>query len=79
MFRRWLIGDMGTPGEYMYQPIHLYSTAIVIAVFLIVCVIAIVIRNQPRRWLHMMYPLHCIFTRRVVMAWQRQTVRPMVS
>lgn len=49
MFRRWLIGDMGTPGEYMYQPIHLYSTAIVIAVFLIVCVVAIVIRNQPRR------------------------------
>ena len=49
MFHRWLIGDMGTPGEYMYQAIHLYSTAAVIAVFLIVCITAIVNRNQPKR------------------------------
>lgn len=27
----WLIGDMGTPGEYMYQPIHWWSTAVVAA------------------------------------------------
>jgi len=49
MFRKWLIGDMGTPGEYMYQAIHLYSTAAVIAVFLMVFVTAIINRNQPQR------------------------------
>ena len=32
-FRKWLIGDMGTPGDYMYQPIHLITLAVVIAVF----------------------------------------------
>ena len=41
MFRKWLSGDMGTPGEYMYQPIHLYSTAAVTAVLLLVCFIAV--------------------------------------
>ena len=49
MFRRWLIGDMGTPGEYMYQSIHLYSTVAVIAVFLAILVIAIIQRNQSQR------------------------------
>ena len=34
---KWLIGDLGTPGEYMYGPIHLYSTAaVVLAVILVV-------------------------------------------
>lgn len=28
----WLIGNMGTPGEYQYQPIHLISTAVVLVV-----------------------------------------------
>lgn len=32
----WLIGNMGTPGEYMYQPIHLLSTAVVLAVLVAV-------------------------------------------
>lgn len=32
----WLIGNMGTPGEYQYQPIHLISTAVVFAVLLAV-------------------------------------------
>ena len=31
--KKWLIGDMGVEGEYMYQAIHLYSTlAVVLAV-----------------------------------------------
>jgi uncharacterized membrane protein YwaF len=30
-FYNWLIGNMGTPGEYMYQSIHLWSTAVVMA------------------------------------------------
>lgn len=36
--KSWLIGDMGIEGEYMYQPIHLYSLA---AVFLAVIVAAV--------------------------------------
>ena len=28
--KNWLIGAMGTEGEYMYQPIHWYSTAAVL-------------------------------------------------
>ena len=47
MFYRWLIGDMGTPGEYMYQPIHLYSTAGVLAIFLALVVIALRFRKAP--------------------------------
>lgn len=47
MFHRWLIGDMGTPGEYMYQPIHLYSTAVVLAIFLALVVITLRFRKDP--------------------------------
>ena len=47
MFHRWLIGDMGTPGEYMYQPIHLYSTAGVLAIFFALVVIALRFRRAP--------------------------------
>jgi len=47
VFHRWLIGDMGTPGEYMYQPIHLYSTAGVLAIFLALVVIALRFRKAP--------------------------------
>jgi len=47
VFHRWLIGDMGTPGEYMYQPIHLYSTAAVLAVFLAVIVFSLHFRKDP--------------------------------
>ena len=47
MFHRWLVGDMGTPGEYMYQPIHLYSTAGVLAIFFALVVIALRFRRAP--------------------------------
>ena len=47
VFHRWLIGDMGTPGEYMYQPIHLYSTAGVLAIFFALVVIALRFRRAP--------------------------------
>lgn len=49
MFHRWLIGDMGTPGEYMYQPIHLYSTAGVLAIFFALVVIALRFRRSPEK------------------------------
>ena len=32
--RRWFTGDMGTPGEYMYQSIHLWTVTVVAALFL---------------------------------------------
>lgn len=31
----WLVGDMGIPGEYQYQPIHGYTVAAVLAAFFI--------------------------------------------
>lgn len=46
---RWLIGDMGTPGEYMYQGIHLWSTAAVVAVFLLFAVLGLRFRQDARR------------------------------
>ena len=49
MFHRWLIGDMGTPGEYMYQSIHLYSTAAVLAVLFTVTVLAFRSRKKPEK------------------------------
>ena len=49
MFHRWLIGDMGTPGDYMYQPIHLYSTAGVLAIFFALVVIALRFRRAPEK------------------------------
>jgi hypothetical integral membrane protein (TIGR02206 family) len=32
-FYNWLIGNMGTPGDYAYQSIHIWSTVAVMAVF----------------------------------------------
>ena len=48
-FRRWLIGDMGTPGDYMYQPIHLITLAVVIAVFVLICVLGLLLRKDSQK------------------------------
>jgi len=47
MFWRWLIGDMGTPGEYMYQTIHIASTAVVAVVLVLVLTVGIMNRRKP--------------------------------
>ena len=39
LLRRWLIGDMGVQGEFQYQAIHLYSTAVVIAACVLVALL----------------------------------------
>ena len=39
LFTNWLIGEMGNPGEFQYQPIHLYSTAVVLAAVVIAAVL----------------------------------------
>lgn len=39
LLRRWLIGDMGIPGEFQYQAIHLYTTLAVMTVCVLVALI----------------------------------------
>ncbi len=36
---KWIIGDLGTPGEYQYTSIHLITTALVVLVTVAVCVL----------------------------------------
>ncbi len=48
MFVRWLIGDMGTRGEYMYTAMHWYTLAIVAAVFVILLLAAVLSRRNKR-------------------------------
>ena len=37
MLKDWLVGNLGTPGEYQYQEIHLISTAVVL-LFLVLAI-----------------------------------------
>ncbi len=46
--RRWLTGDMGTPGEYIYQSIHLWSVAAVAAVFILTVLLGCRLRHNPK-------------------------------
>lgn len=46
-FVAWLIGDMGTRGEYMYQSIHLYSLAAVAAVTALLLFTQLHFRKDP--------------------------------
>lgn len=46
---RWLIGDMGTPGNYENQPIHFYSLAAVATVFFITMAAGILLRNNEKK------------------------------
>lgn len=45
----WLTGNMGIHGEYMYQPIHLISTGIVLFILAALGVIQYRSRANPRR------------------------------
>ena len=49
LFRRWLTGDMGTPGDYSYEPIHLWTVVIVAILTLAVAFWGYKNRNRPRR------------------------------
>ena len=46
---RWLIGDMGQQGDHAYQPIHLYSVAVVAAVVLLVTALSITKKLTPHK------------------------------
>lgn len=48
-FRRWLIGDMGTPGNYDYTAIHYWTIAAVAAMFVLFLTAAILLRKHPRQ------------------------------
>lgn len=43
----WLIGNMGTEGEYQYQAIHLYSTLAVVVAVAAALVLGLMKRNDP--------------------------------
>ena len=45
-FHRWLIGDMGTQGNYDFTPIHYWSVAVVAAAVAIFLVLALTFRKQ---------------------------------
>ena len=46
----WLIGNMGTAGEYQYQPIHLYSTLVVALSVAVITILGIKLRkNEVKR------------------------------
>ena len=46
----WLIGNMGTAGEYQYQPIHLYSTLAVALSVAVITILGIKLRkNEVKR------------------------------
>lgn len=48
ILRRWLIGDVGIPGEYMYQSIHLWSTAVVAAVLILAIALGYRLRHNAK-------------------------------
>lgn len=51
---RWLIGDMGAPGNYQYQAMHGYTVLVVAIFFLIAIVLSSskkLSAQQKRRWL----------------------------
>ena len=48
-FHRWLIGDMGTPGNYDYTAIHYWTIAAVAAMFVLFLTAAILLRKHPRQ------------------------------
>ena len=48
ILRRWLIGDMGTSGQYMYEDIHLWSIAVVAAVLILTVSLGYRLRHNPK-------------------------------
>lgn len=64
MFRRWLIGDMGTAGNYDFTAIHYWTVAAVVAVFLVFLLAVMLLRKRhkaQRRLLIVVAALHLIF------------------
>jgi len=48
-FKSWLIGDMGTPGEYMYTGMHWWTVAAVAAAMAAACILAWLWRGDEKK------------------------------
>ena len=69
LFRNWLIGNLGTPGDYSYEPIHLWSTAAVLLITLAVIFFGYKNRNHPRRTRTMLVAI-CVFQLFFELGWR---------
>lgn len=65
----WLIGNMGTAGEYQYQSIHLYSTLAVVLAVTVVAVLGVKLRRDKTRSGQLLKAL-CIFQLSFEAAWR---------
>ena len=65
----WLIGNMGTPGEYQYQAIHLYSTAAVVLVWIAGILYGVSCRKDPHRSRTLLVAV-CIFQLAFEVIWR---------
>ena len=48
MFRRWLVGDLGTAGVYDFTAIHYWTVVVVTGVFLAFLALAFALRKRPK-------------------------------
>lgn len=46
---RWLIGDMGTQGDYQYQAIHLWTVAVLMAALAVLLAVCLRLRKEPTK------------------------------
>ena len=59
MFHKWLVGDLGIPGNYTYGPLHLWSVAAVLTAVLAVTYFGYTNRNRPRRNRSLLIAVSC--------------------
>ena len=69
VFHKWLIGDLGVPGEYQYQAIHWYTTAAVALVFLLVLLFGHCNRQKPQHCRRLLVGI-CVFQLAFEILWR---------
>ena len=65
----WLIGNMGTAGEYQYQSIHLYSTLAVILAVAVIGFLGVKLRKEEMKRGQLLKAI-CIFQLGFEIAWR---------
>lgn len=65
----WLVGDMGTPGEYIYQPIHWYTLIAVGAVMAVLIIWQLRIRESSAASRRLLVAV-CIFQLAFELIWR---------
>lgn len=48
-FKNWLTGNMGTPGDYAYQAMHLYSLLGLLVAMAVIVILGIRLRKDPQK------------------------------